>query len=955
MADLTKKHKHHTDHHKEPIEESSETTAESKTAIDYVKNVEWQKALPFLKQYGWVFCLLVVIFASVWFRAYPIYLPITDEWAQNSVENYYQSQITAQIKAQYPNLPDANMQALVQSEYDKAMSGQKKQIDQQVAETSKQFKKRMQDDDGQTYLLAIDPWLWYGNARNYIENGHWGTEIRDDETWHGLRDGRDGQRVGFNLFTYMIVLNHKVMNVFTDASIMKAAFYLPLLLITLAAIGAFIIGRKIGGNLAGVTAGVIVGIHSALLNRTVAGFSDTDNIIAFGELVAVAVFVIAFSEKKEINRWIYAVLSGLAMAVYALGHSSWWHIFDFLLGALGVWFIYQVWLKRIELKKGLATFLMMDDIKKIWQLGVIFVLTSWLFRPLITVMIGGEFFSSLKPMILNPFVEPFAFMKLKEVAITSIWPNVLTTVAELNRVSMNSIIGQTGGKLLFILSLVGVAILLLKKEKGERKYLFYGVLLAFWYIGAIYAARSSVRFVAFLVPAFALGISAFVYFAYDYLSKWADKGLKIKPIITKTLVIILIIVLVFMPLSKSAENTAKNEVPSMNDAWYDALLKIQHDSNDGIITSWWDFGHWFVAVSQRKVTFDGGSQGKRIHWVGRTLREDNETQSIGILRMLNCAQEEAPLRLSEMLGGTIHNDVEAIDIMYSIFSLNKEEARQVYLDEGLTSEQAEELLGLTHCDNLIKQYYITSEDMIGKAGVWAHFGSWDFHKAAMFNQVKNKPVEEGKNILIEKFSLSEEEADRIYYEIQSADGDSWISPWPGYLSGVNGCSKEENMLTCIQGVQGQQIKMLVDLDTMTVEIPGSDGMVPNSIVYAVEDETIEKQLEGKKAGFSLVLIPSGEGYRSLLSSQELANSIFTRTFFMNGHGLKHFNKFDDRTGVTGVRIVTWTVDWEGTEPNNVYFQTVPESEETVIEEVINDEPVAEIDEQETAVNESNEE
>ena len=36
----------------------------------------------------------------------------------------------------------------------------------------------------------------------------------------------------------------------------------------------------------------------------------------------------------------------------------------------------------------------------------------------------------------------------------------------------------------------------------------------------------------------------------------------------------------------------------MNDAWYDTLSKIRNEApQDIVITSWWDFGHWFKAVA----------------------------------------------------------------------------------------------------------------------------------------------------------------------------------------------------------------------------------------------------------------------------------------------------------------------------------------------------------------------
>ncbi|MBS3127505.1 hypothetical protein J4228_05055 [Candidatus Woesearchaeota archaeon] len=116
---------------------------------------------------------------------------------------------------------------------------------------------------------------------------------------------------------------------------------------------------------------------------------------------------------------------------------------------------------------------------------------------------------------------------------------------------------------------------------------------------------------------------------------------------------------------------------------------------------------------------------------------------------------------------------------FSIADKNK--AYQKYQELGLTKEQAKTMLEYTHCADLIPNYYITSEDMVGKAGVWGHFGSWDFTKATMYQNTHNLARADAVAYLTTTFNLSEEEADRMYSEIQTTKGDQWIAPWPGYV------------------------------------------------------------------------------------------------------------------------------------------------------------------------------
>lgn len=843
-----------------------------------------------LLKYGWILLLMVVIFASVWYRAYPLYLPVTDDWAEDTVTSQVKSQIMEQVKSTYPNLPAQNLRELADVEFSKL---DKKQFEAQVEGTSNFFKSEFQDSTGQTYLLAIDPWLWYGYARNYVDNGHWGDEYRDGKSWYSLRRGRDGQQARFAMFPFLTVVNYKVMNLWNETSVMKAAFFLPFVLIGLASVLWFFVGRKIGGNLTGVVAGVIVGIHSALLNRTVAGFSDTDNIIALGEVITVAFLIFALSEKEEWKRWVYVVMSGFFMAAYASGHPSWWHMFDFMLGALVVWFAYLVWIHRREYSA------LIEKCSVAVQVIVTFVVSTWVSYPVLRFFQGQDFWKSAMSIIVTPVTGALAFLKMKDVGIGSIWPNVMTTVAELNKVSVPTIINHLGGKFLFILSVIGILCLLFRKVDGERKYVFHGALLALWYVGAIYASTTSLRFIALLVPAFALAMASLVAFLYYDFSRMLEGWINVKSFVSKGVVVVMLIVLVLMPMMASADAVARSEVPNVNDDWYEALRKINADSGDAIITSWWDFGHHFVAIAERRVTFDGGDQGERIHWVGRVLLESNESQAVGILRMLNCGQEKAPHSLSNLLGGGLENDVKAIQILDEVFSLNREEARVVYEGYGV---DADKMLELTHCDDVIPQYFITSQDMVGKAGVWGHFGSWDFERAYMFNQVKGSSF---KVPILEQFNISDEE----YYDIQGASGDEWIAPWPVYASGVRDGVIEGNNFTCSQGLSGQPIDFLVDLRDMNTTVLTNPVFKPDSVVFPVENGTDEIFFDDdrSKLGVSLVLLPKPEGFKCLLASPRLGNSIFTRLFFMDGYGLESFDLFDDRRDVTGHRIITWKV------------------------------------------------
>ena len=53
----------------------------------------------------------------------------------------------------------------------------------------------------------------------------------------------------------------------------------------------------------------------------------------------------------------------------------------------------------------------------------------------------------------------------------------------------------------------------------------------------------------------------------------------------------------------------------------------------------------------------------------------------------------------------------------------------------------------------------------------------------------------------------------------------------------------------------------------------------------------------------------------MLVSPELSTSMFTRLYYLEGHGLEHFKKvFEDRE-ITQGELYVWKIDWEGGEKN----------------------------------------
>ena len=242
------------------------------------------------------------------------------------------------------------------------------------------------------------------------------------------------------------------------------------------------------------------------------------------------------------------------------------------------------------------------------------------------------------------------------------------------------------------------------------------------------------------------------------------------------------------------------------------------------------------------------------------------------------------------------------------------------------------MLEKTHCE-APEDYFITSGDMVGKSGVWAHFGSWDFDRALIYNTLKKKEYANDKDksvkFLKDRFNYSDKDAENLYYEVQSITtseaANGWIAPWPGY-AGSAGCSRNEDTLTCNNG-------FIIDLKNMEVSAKNQNGEIlhPKKISFPKDDDVIIKEYNtsvvklqnGRFLGFALV--KSGDSYELLQMDADLTDSMFTRLFYQEGIGLKHFKKFSDERTLFGSRVIVWKIDWEGKERNVIKEQQKAET------------------------------
>lgn len=877
--------------------------------------------------------ILIPIIISTHYRMAPSELDITEQWAWDTYKNQMKGQVSQQILLQYPNLPQAQRDQFINEQLNEIISQQHDQIEPQIKQTAEYFKSRMQDEKGNTYLLAIDPYLWLTQAENYVENGH-GGDVKTEEGVSDLsrRNGVETNPTRFNVHSWLGAKIYKVVSFFdSNFTVQRSMFLLPVIIIALSIIPAFFLGRKIGGNLAGFVAGLIIALNTSLLGRTPAGFSDTDAYIILFPLFIIWTFIEALDAKKEINKYLLIGISGLTTVLFGFTWGVWWHIVGVILALAFVHFVKSAiieWntIKELKFKKIKNTKSFQTAIMVIGFLVSILIFNQAM---LFITQSAASPQSGLFYPLEEIFIRPLGALGAKAVASTDVWPNVLTTVAELNSGSWAQNINSIGGKTFFIFGILGILLSMFRKNIEGEFEVRYAALLAIWFVGISLASIMSARFTALLAAPFAIAFGSAFGILFEKGSEFIQKHVQIPKLIPQILIVIL---LAFM-LSNSfvqANQVAQHEVPSMTDEWHNSLTAIKDNSTDAIITSWWDFGHWFVNIAERKVTFDGGGQGKRIYWVGKSLMTSDVEENKDILRMLNCGQEEGYNRIKEFE----KDSYQATEIITTITYQNKNEARETLLNAEIPMNKIDYILEKTHCseEDLLDQYYIVSTDMVGKSGVWAHFGGWNFTKAKIYTIAKNNEFEAASD-QIQELGFDQDKAEEFYFDAislkTSRQVDTWMSPWPSYITQTpRSCVQTENNIVCnIQQGLGNQGNQQIVLDKIEIDITKpEEGKVIISVVQngqIVGSETVRPSVISLDNGtemnsyalkeqttfpYEVVLVKKGENYQVLIADPALAKSVFSMLYYFDGKYMEGYEKISDRTTFTGQKIVVYKVN-----------------------------------------------
>jgi hypothetical protein len=844
--------------------------------------------------------VLVSVLAGIYFRFYTVLLPYLDIVATRDVYKDESLAIRKGIQEKYPDISAVAQNKMGEQLFKDLLKTSRKELTQKISRRSHELKDRYRDEEGRVYLNGIDSYYWLRLLQNLLTKGHIGDRVVGGNEYDDLIGGVIDPATKKNVHLWLGVAFYRGASFFDkDIPLEGALFYIPIFLSTLIAIFSFCVAKKLGANdLGAFFASIFTNLSPFLMSRSVGEWFDTDIYNVLFPLFVFGIFVYAFAAKGLLRRVIFAGLAGLFLAFYASTWKGWWFIFDIILLSCLLFLLNQ---KLSQAEEKTDTGLIKSQAL---TFGIFVALASFFVIVLNDVSIWKDFIA-----------EPLRLSSILKATQPSLWPNVYLTVAELASAKPIDVMNALGGYFVFFSGMIALLYILLK-EHGLRdnRYGFGFLCLALWVASIFYAATEALRFALLLVVPMGLMCGIAVSKCYEVLGDAFSKHLKKShgKIARAALVFIFSLYLVFDLWLVHTQTLGS--IPQMDVYWHRALTEIKKETpQEAIINSWWDFGHWFKTIAERRVLFDGMTQDTPYaYWIASGLLSDNEKEFVGILKMINVNDNKAAddLENIEKIPAAL-----AVRMIKKAVVMTKQEAR-LYLEQQVSPGKAEMLLAYLFPKVSPPVYFIVSSDMLAKIGAISYIGNWNFIKADLWLKKNRFSMVDFLTYAMKKYGLTRKEAETLYLEVSflnKEESKPWFSKVVGYFSALTGSRQDGQLLFFENGL----VVNLADNHAYVLsELPEKRG-TPKSLIFMQNGLLKETAQKGADLPFSALLIKEKEGYKSLLLDTGLAKSMLVRLYYFKGEGLKDFKLWHEEVDEKGDAIYVYRLLWpEESKPKN---------------------------------------
>ena len=847
--------------------------------------------------------LLTAVALVAWIRLLPLGLP--------SVPALAEARVRGQIAARHA-LP--NTAAL-----DGWIAAHRQRFADEVATETARVTARLQYEDaaGRRWPLLgdFDSYAWLRGARNILRHG---SEC-DARVAGACRDALTLAPVGLPMLyagsphTLAIVAVHRLATAIdADFPLAASAYLVPVLLGVLGVLPAFAIGRRLAGPWGGAGAALVCSLHPVLLGRSLGADNDAWNAVLPLYMTWAALSGLLARGRPA------QVAGGLAAGAVAGLHAAVWRGWTFGFAAL---------------LAGLAAAMALHALRWLARHGDWRV---WRAREAqAAALVGVACVAAAAVATAAAGADPHAIGWLRDLvglaaapaAAAEEWPSALALVSELAVPTLGAIAAQSYGAMLFLAGWLGMLLALLPRHDWRvghfavligatllYRYLLgaagldravlvgllalpllaavavqvrdgdaadataagAGLLVAVWLLAALLLAYEATRFILLLAAPFGLACGVALGRVADWVEgearDWLGAGRL--PVALGALAALLLLAL---PL-RIGHARAVHYLPLLDRGWVDALEPLRATSPpETIVTAWWDYGYWIKYVAERPVSADGGTlRTPAPHWIARVQLAPSEREALGLLRMLDCGSDARPYR--EGAFGAVARlrrhglDAQgAYDAIEALSVQDRAAADTLLASRGLDAAARAEVLAATHCAPP-PAVLAAQREQIGFGGWW---------RSAAWRPAR--PADTAPDGL----------TTRDWVACTASDG--------GHRCAVGGADGRGARVEAVtwHGADARTVRLIVARDGVVSEV------APALLLLATPGgvETVTSAGPGP----AVLLDPDRE--RALVGTPAAIASLYVRLMYLDGRGLTHFRKRDERQGAWGQRVTLWDVVW----------------------------------------------
>lgn len=743
------------------------------------------------------------------------------------------------------------------------------------------LKGRYQDPRGLTFFMEYDPFTWVIWTRNIVEHGHPGDKTIDGKSHDSLMLAPKGTNVFYfqGLF-YLSAFLYKGVSVFFQTPLEVFLFYVPVFYAAVFLLLFYAFVDRWFSRLPAFIGTFFLGLTGICITHSSAGWYDFDMLSLILALSVAWTLLEAICQRENTRRMVlFSLLAAFFQGLYAKTWSGWW----FMEVVSAGFFVLMILVELIpavrggkDFRKQMAPLLLSAAIFFVFSTAFVF----WL--------LGPSMFGQI--LWVKDFLRIGTALSGVSSGVQDIWPNPYFTVIELLPLDFQSMALFFYGKVIFLSSLLGGIVVILKEWHGGRRAPV--VMMACWFIFMMAASLKGNRFTIYLSLPLALFLGVF---AGEIIPVFISKIRNGLVRFSGFFLFLLCVGLLVRTILLSGLAKAEELYPTIHEGWYKALTYVEKNSpKDAILNSWWDNGSWFRYYGKRRVIFDGATQNpQHCFWMAKALTEKDEEKAVAILRMLNNNSSVTYFELQEYIPDPFRCEKVLEDLLNS----GRKKGEQLLAEQKVPFIAASKILDHLY-DQPAPAYFIVEDSMLAKMPSISFLGNWDFRTLFVFGG-RHKPEAEVLAGLRKTFGLSPDEARQSYHEAMTRIKDYG-----------NNEALSHRYVFSTDPVSGKEAGQLLHFDNGVVYNTGSRDILFYSSPegkYKVPRRTVlyedgkEREIRNEKGDLSktAVIVRNGNEYQAFLASDELAESLLVKLYFLGGKGLKCFKPFysDDKEGI----------------------------------------------------------